>query len=331
MKKSICVALCCTILLGVFALLPAGVSAKAKPRLSKTSLSIIRTKTYTLKLKNAKAGKIKWASSKKSVAAVSGGKITALKIGKAKIVAKYNGKKYYCKVNVKPRVTAFGKVFNVYTNDTIKLVLKNKKNSSYNAKSWTSSNSKIASISSKGVVSGKKEGTITITATNNYGDKIKGTVKVLNPYKTLKDYIKNNGKRDKEGNTYIAYGSDKYSFFITYNSKTDEFEFQGDYDGDSGNFEAIMYMNASGSDTQYIESYYLSDDRLYSYNTKSQLNASTFTSKTKLDFIFLSGNISEAKASEYSNIMLQDSFSGWKYMLNDKLKMGLSALGFSSY
>ena len=56
---------------------------------------------YTLKLENAKASKVIWKSSDKSVAVVDKkGKVTAKKIGKCTVVARYNGKKYTCKVSV---------------------------------------------------------------------------------------------------------------------------------------------------------------------------------------------------------------------------------------
>ena len=55
--------------------------------------------TYVLKVKGAK-GKVTWKSSKKSVATVKKGKVTALKKGTAKITAKVRGKKYTCKVTV---------------------------------------------------------------------------------------------------------------------------------------------------------------------------------------------------------------------------------------
>ena len=78
----------------------------AKPKLSKQKVSLNEGKTVTLTLKNANKGKIKWSSSNKKTAAVkSKGKnkavVTANKKGTAKVTAKFNGKKYTCKVTVK--------------------------------------------------------------------------------------------------------------------------------------------------------------------------------------------------------------------------------------
>lgn len=330
-KKSLCVLLSCLMIIGIAAFAPVSASAKAKPKLNKKSVTIKRGKTYTLKLKNAKSYKVKWSSSKTSVAKVYSGKVYTYKTGKATITAKYNGKKYKCKVTVKPNVKKFGKTFTVYVNDTLPLIIKNSYGSTYNAKSWKSSNKKVATINSKGIVTGKKVGTVTITATTSDGDKIKGTVKVLNPYKALKEYINKNGKADSEGNYYISFDNDEYSYFITYNKSNDKFEFQGDFDNDKNAFEVIMYMNASGASENPVVSYYRSSDSTKGYKTEAVLNPASFTSSTELTFTYVAGNIDESIADKYSNMMLQDSFSGWEIMLKNKLEMNLSALGFKNY
>ncbi len=78
-----------------------GASAK-KISLSKKSATLKKGKTLKLKLKNAKASKVKWSSSKKKIATVSKkGVVKAKKKGKATITAKYKGKKYKCKITVK--------------------------------------------------------------------------------------------------------------------------------------------------------------------------------------------------------------------------------------
>lgn len=79
-------------------------AAKKKPKLSKTKVTLYVGKTATLKVKNTKK-KVKWSSSKKSVATVSQkGKIKAKKKGKATITAKVAGKKLKCKLTVKEKI-----------------------------------------------------------------------------------------------------------------------------------------------------------------------------------------------------------------------------------
>ena len=80
-------------------------AAKKKVSLNKTKLTLTAGKTYKLKLKNNKK-KVKWTSSKKSVATVtSKGKVTAKKAGTATITAKVAKKKYKCKLTVKAKKT----------------------------------------------------------------------------------------------------------------------------------------------------------------------------------------------------------------------------------
>ena len=70
----------------------------ASPRLSADQVLMRKGQTYTLKLKNEK--KVKWSSSKKAVATVKKGKITAKKPGKTTITAKSGKKTYKCTINV---------------------------------------------------------------------------------------------------------------------------------------------------------------------------------------------------------------------------------------
>lgn len=74
----------------------------AKPvRMNRSKAALKEGKTLKLSLKNAKKTKIKWSSSNKKVVSVNkSGKIKALRVGKAKIIAKYKSKKYVCQVEV---------------------------------------------------------------------------------------------------------------------------------------------------------------------------------------------------------------------------------------
>lgn len=83
------------------ALAPVTVGQAHAASISKKSVTLTKGSTYQLKLKKAKAKKVKWSSSKKSVVSVGkAGKLKAKKAGKATITAKYKGKKYKCKVTV---------------------------------------------------------------------------------------------------------------------------------------------------------------------------------------------------------------------------------------
>lgn len=79
-------------------------AAKKKPKLSVKKTTLYVGKTIKLKVKNTKK-KVKWSSSKKSVATVTKkGKVTAKRKGKAVITAKVAKKKLTCTVTVKKKV-----------------------------------------------------------------------------------------------------------------------------------------------------------------------------------------------------------------------------------
>lgn len=76
---------------------------KKVPSLSKKSITLTVGQSTTIKVLNNKK-KISWTSSKKKVATISKkGKITAKKVGKTNITAKFGKKKLVCKVSVKAK------------------------------------------------------------------------------------------------------------------------------------------------------------------------------------------------------------------------------------
>ena len=151
-------------------------------KLNKKSISLNVGKTYTLKATETK-GKITWTSSKKSVATVSSkGVIKARKKGTTIITAKYGKKKLTCKVTVKQPVkiiTLNKKTVSVTVGKKITLKATALPQTANNKTvTWKSSNTSVATISSKGIVVGKKAGTVTITATAKDGSKKKASCKV---------------------------------------------------------------------------------------------------------------------------------------------------------
>lgn len=83
------------------------VEAKAAPRLNYKKVTLVQGKKKKLKVRNLRRRrKVKWYSTKKSVATVNRkGVVKAKRKGKAYIVAKVGKKKYRCKVIVKKRVS----------------------------------------------------------------------------------------------------------------------------------------------------------------------------------------------------------------------------------
>ena len=131
-----------------------------------TTLGVGQTYQLTATRSSGSAGKISWTTSNKNVAAVStSGKITAKKVGTATITAKtYNGKKAVCKVTVKKAPTSV-KLNNtslaLKTGATYTLI-STLSSGSAGSVGWTTSNSKVATVSG-GKVTAKADGTATIT------------------------------------------------------------------------------------------------------------------------------------------------------------------------
>ena len=156
-------------------------SSSSKIKLNRSSMTLYKGKNAVLKASGTK-GKITWKSSNSRVAAVNQkGKVTAKKKGTAVITASLsNGNKAVCKVTVKEipvkRIKLNVKDLRAYKGYkfTVKTTLTPKK--ATDTITWKSSNPKVASVTSKGVIRMKKNGKATITARTKSGKK--ATVKV---------------------------------------------------------------------------------------------------------------------------------------------------------
>ena len=140
------------------------VKGPKKIALSHKKLTIAKGKKATLKLKNATASKVTWSSKNKKVATVTKkGVVKAKRAGKAKIIAKYKGKKYTCTVTVKnvKKIALNHKSVKITVGKSAKLKLKNAKASKVK---WTSKNKRIATVTKKGVVKAKGAGTTKVVA-----------------------------------------------------------------------------------------------------------------------------------------------------------------------
>lgn len=116
---------------------PATESEAAAIKLNKSSLTLTVGNTSNLKVKGAKAKKVKWSSSKKSVATVtSKGKVRAKTTGNATITAKVSKKKLRCKVSVKSKGGngTKAKPKSAYTNNTITYYEEGKKKGTFSIK-----------------------------------------------------------------------------------------------------------------------------------------------------------------------------------------------------
>ena len=166
------------------------VKSVAVTNLPTKQLTLKKGKTFTLKSKVTVTGKaskkVTYKTSNKKIATVNAkGKITAKKKGTAKIyvISKANKKKK-CTITVtvgtpvtKVKLNKTKSTMTVGKKQTLKATVTPKKASS-KAVVWKSSNKKVATVTSKGVVKAKKAGTVTITATAKDGSGKKASCKV---------------------------------------------------------------------------------------------------------------------------------------------------------
>lgn len=157
--------------------------------LSKTAKTLYVSQKWTLgktvKPSTATVSSYKWSSSDKTVATVSSsGEITALKEGQTTITLKADNLSATCVITVVKKVSVTGvslvKAEDVSVGQTVTLTANVKPSDASNkAVTWSTSDSKIATVTSKGVVKGVKEGTATITvktSDGSYSAKCKVTV-----------------------------------------------------------------------------------------------------------------------------------------------------------
>ena len=171
-----------------------------KITLNKSSVTLNRgakNRTFQLKKaiknKNATYKGVSWYSSNKNVATVnSNGKVTIKHRGTVTITAKAKDgskKSAKCKITVKQLVTKLSyngkkQAKEVYKNKTIKFaVTVAPSNANNKGLTYSSSNKKVATVNSKGVIKGIKAGTVTITAKakDRSNKVVKIKVKVKNP------------------------------------------------------------------------------------------------------------------------------------------------------
>ena len=150
-------------------------------KLNKASATLKQGQQITLKAtispNNASNKKVTWSSSNKKVATVNGsGVVVAKGVGTCTITAKSNnGKKATCKITVKskPAVTSVsikgGWAPIVMMGKPVTLVAVCAPSGSDQAVTWSSSNTKVATVSSKGVVTPKGYGRAKITAKSKNG------------------------------------------------------------------------------------------------------------------------------------------------------------------
>ncbi|WP_455713992.1 Ig-like domain-containing protein [Anaerosporobacter sp.] len=155
--RRISILLCLIMVVSILA--PTGQVTKAATALDKTLIKVIKGGKEQLKVKGTKA-KVTWKSANKSIATVDNkGYVKGIKKGSTKVYATVSGKKYTCNVKVENvSISSKSKTVSAGSSFTLKL------NGNTQKVSWSSSNNKVASVTSSGKVKGVAAGKATITA-----------------------------------------------------------------------------------------------------------------------------------------------------------------------
>lgn len=167
----------------LFLLILMPLEASAAGRISEKSKTILKGQSFILRVTGTKA-KVKWSSSKKSVASVNAsGVVKGKKLGTAVITAKVNDKSYRCTVTVRQPVNKIKLSKTSVTlqkGRTITLKAAVKPNKAYNkAVVWASSNKSVASVTQKGKVTAKGTGNALITVKARDGSGVVGACVVM--------------------------------------------------------------------------------------------------------------------------------------------------------
>lgn len=144
-------------------------------KLDKSKVTVYRGFTSTIKATPKPAATVTYSSSDTKIATVdSTGKIKGKKNGSVTITVSANGISKTCSVTVKdPALNVTKTSATVLIDETI--TLKKETKPSGAAVNWKSSDTSIATVDSEGKVTGKKAGTVTITATLENATDVKDT------------------------------------------------------------------------------------------------------------------------------------------------------------
>ena len=160
-----------------------GTTTKKSIKLDASSLTLWPGSVQKIKATTSgTTEKVVWGTSNSKVATVKNGEVTGVQSGTATITAKAGSLKATCTVTVKkPSITLSKTSLTIQLgkSSTLKATVKGKSKTV----TWKSSDSGVATVDKNGKVTGKKEGTVTITAKAN-GVTAKCKVSVVKPNST---------------------------------------------------------------------------------------------------------------------------------------------------
>lgn len=300
--------------------------------------------------------KWKWTSSNPSVVSVSyqtstsnKPKVTAKNYGSATITGTYGGNTVRYKVTVaKISKTNVG----LYTGSTHTLSV----TGSPASITWKSSNTSVATVSSKGKITAKKAGTAKISAvvTSKVGKtELKKTfsctvtvrnkpVSVQTNLNTLKNTISKSSLVNSKGNHYIRYTKKSktmtYKYYVVYDKAKDRLQFSYKCSDSASKKAVSASFYVYNTDKTYKISPVISatTPKGIKFTTTISLDRRNYTKSTKLTFAIKKSNVKltdsrKESMQSISNSYLKNAFEGWNTLVYKKTKLKLNSFGFTQY
>lgn len=291
--------------------------------INKKKVTVCTGQTIQLKVNGVKK-KAKWTSSNKAVAKVTQkGKVSAKKKGTTTVTAKIGKKKYTCKVTVEsPKLSKTS--IAIKKGKTYQLKMQKTKQKY----KWSSKNKSIATVTSKGKVTGKKTGTTYIYAKSASGKTFKCKVTVKSSASSDGSFSDGSSWQSPSGttsqrNALVRAKSYLQSSSFSYESLIHQLEYEGFSNADATyavrNCGANWYEQALKKAKSYLRSSSFSYSGLI-----HQLEYEKFTSEqAKYGVDNCGANWYEQAAKKAASYMRFSSFS------RDRLIEQLTYEGFT--
>ena len=264
---------------------------------------------------------------------------------KAKDTTKFKSASKAVKVTVNRAsqvVTVSPAAFSVEAGKTVALSV-----SAKTSRTYSSSNTSVATVDSSGRVYARSAGTAFITvkakATSKYLPatfKVKVTVKetAATPYMKLKNVIQSSTKRNSSGNRFISGTMSShgitYTYGVVYLASTDQFQFVYTATGDSKETVSMVLSNPNTYSANPQVSY-LDSGNNGSFQASAVIYMNTFTGNGTVN-VEITNATGVAKNyptqnKKAANIYINNAFSFWNAFLQTNVGITIRNLGFTAY
>lgn len=215
----------------------------------------------------------------------------------------------------------------MYTGETFNLTLKN----ANGQVKFVSSNKKVVTVKTSGLVTAKGRGTATVTATYK-GKKYKCKVTVRGKYDMMYDYLKINGKKNAQGFMEVNGVSGNRVYSILYNTKKKRFEFKFICDSKSSMYGVTSYVGRNGS--RFVSTSFMfvkNSNGRYFFGT-ADIERSKYSKTYNLPLkITESYGATKASHKENATVIMRRAMYSWNSLMTKKLGVSMQDIGFRKY